>query len=122
MSTQTCDHEGCTEEGIACFLLGSHEPDEFLCFDHAREEGYCPGCGQFWAGVESFDFRLNGTSFCENCFAEVDDSWEDDDLDFGWDEYVEYEDIIEEETGGRYIGPGSESLNECPPTAPLRLN
>ena len=105
-----CQHEDCTEIALACYLpTGNHDagPDEWLCGEHARESGYCPGCGLFWAGIEPFDFRLNGTSYCDNCFSEFHE-YADDDLDFGWDEYTEYEDIIEGETGGRWIGPGSE--------------
>jgi hypothetical protein len=69
-------------------------------------------CGMFWAGIEYFDFRLNGTDLCQNCYDQMRDALGEDDYDddeYGiWDYYAEWEDIIEDETGGRYIGPGSE--------------
>lgn len=81
-----CEHEGCTEEAtVDCFLLDNDGsgPDERLCWMHAREAGYCPGCGNFWAGAESFDFSPSG--YCENCAAEFDDDEYEEDLDFGFE-------------------------------------
>lgn len=107
-----CNEEGCTREGD-CPCWSPHtdrnaEPDYEYCWEHARNAGFCPSCGNFWAGVESFDFHLNGTDVCENCYDEYDydDAYDDDD-NYG-DEYTEWFDVTEEETGGRYIGPGSE--------------
>ena len=46
--------------------------------------GYCAGCGMFYAGIERFDF---GGGFCEECQAELDrDDWRDDDDYDPWDE------------------------------------
>jgi hypothetical protein len=62
-----CDHEGCYEEGEECFLPEGNafgEPDCYYCPAHVFEHGFCAGCGQFWSGVESFDF---GNGFCDNC-------------------------------------------------------
>lgn len=109
MITQ-CQHEGCTNPGSPCWLPDSDydsEPDEYYCSEHAQINGYCYICGTFWAGVEMFDF---GPGYCSNCAAEVEEpDYEDADWG-GWDYYPEYEDILEDETGGRYIGPGSEFL------------
>jgi len=35
------------------------------CADHCQKNGFCYGCGEFWAGSESFDFSRNG--LCSNC-------------------------------------------------------
>lgn len=37
----------------------------YYCAEHAQEHGYCYICGQFWAGVERFDFDPSG--LCPNC-------------------------------------------------------
>lgn len=65
-----CKEPGCTSfDAFAC----THEPDEknppFYCPAHAFQHGYCSICGQFWAGIESFDF---GPGYCEHCKSEVE--------------------------------------------------
>lgn len=87
-----CEYPGCTEPGYPCSLNDDllAEPQrvtEYLCATHASERGYCWGCGRFWAGVESFDFRPSG--LCDDCQAERDydagaDEEEDED-GFGYD-------------------------------------
>lgn len=103
-----CQHEGCSNPGIPCFMPGNYDaddPDYFYCGEHCQIEGFCYICGQFWAGVEMFDF---GPGYCVNCASEVEEP-DYDDMDW-FDDYAEYEDIIEGETGGRYIGPGSDVM------------
>jgi hypothetical protein len=84
--TPICDREGCTEPGVECWLpsLGvvedgqDDEPDEYLCVKHASESGYCWSCGNFWGGIESFEFHPR--NLCENCASEEeDDEWDDED-------------------------------------------
>lgn len=63
---------------------GPDVPDdiEYVCGEHSHALGFCRSCGQFWGGVESFDFRRSG--LCDNCEAE----WRadaGDDLDDGMD-------------------------------------
>ena len=45
-----CQHEGCDEIAIRCELPDHddeiHEPD-WLCPNHAAEEGFCCVCGHF---------------------------------------------------------------------------
>ncbi len=55
------------------------------CVTHASQNGYCWGCGEFWAGCESFDF--NRMQLCPNCRDDPDfrEDWEDED-----DEYADY--------------------------------
>lgn len=79
-----CGERGCIRPANTCYLPDGEE--EFYCYDHMRDMGYCPGCGQFWAGIESFDFSRTG--YCENCEGDncdFDDSWDDDLME--WDNY-----------------------------------
>ncbi len=62
-------------------------PDEVLCLDCAPRQGYCYSCGDFWAGINSFDFIHPG--ICDHCHdaarQDFDDGCEDEDWDF-WDD------------------------------------
>lgn len=65
-----CEADGCNKPGIICALwdFEAENPAEITyiyCPTHAWEEGFCYGCGQFWAGLESFDF--NPRHVCSNC-------------------------------------------------------
>jgi len=94
-----CWHKGCTETHVVpCYLPSYQGPvdynhaDTWLCPQHCQEEGFCWGCGQFWAGIESFDFSSSG--LCENCKDEsdadmgcCDECDEDDGYPFGWESY-----------------------------------
>jgi hypothetical protein len=78
---ETCYQEGCSKVGEPCFTI--FEPDEpigFYCDDHKYQNGCCPGCNQFLAGFESFDFSETG--YCEGCESQMEiehDDWDDDD-------------------------------------------
>lgn len=86
-----CGVQGCRQWGNPCWLPDDdwNKPSSHYCYDHMHNQGFCPGCGNFWAGVESFDFSRSG--YCENCAGDAglddDDSdyWEDDLMD--WDDY-----------------------------------
>jgi len=41
-------------------------PPEYLCPEHAKEEGFCWGCGSFVAGGDN-GFDLRGEWLCANC-------------------------------------------------------
>lgn len=86
-----CEHEGCTEANatLPCYYPDYEGPYDYdhaslwLCAAHAQEEGFCWGCGQFWAGIESFDFDPAG--LCDNCRDEHDsdeERFDDDDLGY----------------------------------------
>jgi len=67
---QRCTHEGCWKQGFPCFMeMYTETPDEYACSDHAQQMGYCVGCGQFWGGVDSFDF---GTGLCPQCRDQIE--------------------------------------------------
>ena len=91
-----CNEWGCNRIGFPCWLSPTDaRPYEYLCWQHIEDSGFCVGCGQFWAGIESFDFRRS--QLCDNCASEVedDDDWGesyaewDDDLLAYWNDEVE---------------------------------
>ena len=85
---QTCEHENCTADGIPCYYEWTNGvPDAWYCTEHAHDEGFCPGCGLFNAGFESFDFSPSG--LCESCHEQLRDELGeadeyDDDSNEGW--------------------------------------
>lgn len=91
-----CEKDGCAKEGKPCYLPdwgdepSDGKPDFYYCYEHIHSQGFCKMCGQFWAGVESFDF---GNGYCDNCnFAlrdDMDDFQREDDFDSVSDYYDE---------------------------------
>ena len=88
-----CQHEGCTsQEAVQCDLTNYEEgadPEKFTyfyCTEHAKQAGFCWGCGDFWGGVASFEF---GNGLCENCLVEEQDYDDEDDY---WGEEGEFYD------------------------------
>ena len=87
-SPEQCEHPGCKQDGIPCFLpdYGESETltaDSHYCPEHAKQYGFCYGCGQFWGGVETFEFAHVYNipdGLCENCGDEVRREYE-------WDGY-----------------------------------
>ena len=70
---------------------------EYYCANHCKEHGYCFCCGQFWAGVEMFDF---GPGWCSNCASEFEDeTYDDDDLCYfeGYQTYGDDEDDYDDD-------------------------
>lgn len=56
---------------------GAADTFDYYCAEHCQKNGYCYGCGEFWAGSESFDFSRSG--LCSNCQSEVEDYIDDED-------------------------------------------
>jgi len=80
-----CENEGCSHVGFACRLPGEYNNEtkqfeedeiEYLCAEHAQEEGYCMGCGEFIAGT-GMEFTNNG--YCDNCWDEITSNEVDED-------------------------------------------
>lgn len=85
-----CQHENCTEEGTPCFFPDNETetPDEYFCTEHAFDQGYCYLCGQFFSGIERFDFpeTYGGIrGLCESC---------DDEIKTELEEYDEEEEYV----------------------------
>lgn len=76
--TELCEHGGCRRRGQPCYITADDsEPDGFYCAEHAQEHGFCSMCGQFWGGIEEFDF---GNGVCPNCREYMDKDlgyWDD---------------------------------------------
>ena len=100
-----CSHAGCWKHGedvIECYLPDyevdeegfrtNDEPDYYYCWEHADTHGFCKMCGEFWAGIESFEFIHPG--FCDNC----DDEMERD-FDRGFDDEDYFDDYDDAEQG-----------------------
>lgn len=91
----------CEVEGIPCYMSWTDvEPHGYYCTDHAHANGFCPMCGLFYAGFESFDFSPTG--LCESCQGQVesefdDEDWDDDDYededDYGDNEFYDEDDL-----------------------------
>jgi len=84
---RVCDEDGCTNVGLECSLPDDDTVASYAyCDEHIFNNGFCRMCGQFWGGVESFEF-LNG-GYCDNCRSELDhedaepddDEWDDLDV------------------------------------------
>lgn len=54
---------------------GWYEETYYYCASHCKKNGFCYGCGEFWAGSEFFDF---GPGYCSNCASEFEDDLDDD--------------------------------------------
>jgi len=88
-----CEECGTTKGLVDCWLFNYETGKEqhwTYCVDCAPKQGFCWACGQFWGGVESFDF---GPGYCENCASEIEEEEE------YYEEYEEgcYPDEYEEE-------------------------
>jgi hypothetical protein len=89
-----CSVEGCRESGYI-FEIDNPEISEIFTFcpQHAYEFGFCPSCGSFCGGIESFHFGPNAKSeICFECWEQIELENEPDDDDDGWGEEWLYED------------------------------
>lgn len=93
--TMKCQHVEndiqCEQDGTPCYLNPfDPDPNGFYCYEHSHDEGFCPSCNIFWAGVGSFDFSRSG--LCPNCQDEIDA----EEYDWEIDEDYQYEDYFDE--------------------------
>lgn len=89
--THQCRHPGCQDQAISCTIY-DHDLDkeiiEWYCPEHAPEYGYCCLCGQFWGGIEAFEFApIPG--LCPNCCDQVESDCDDDNYE-NEDDWLEY--------------------------------
>jgi hypothetical protein len=68
-SPYRCWHPGCRKAAHPCYLPEDAPRGniEYYCNEHAFRHGFCSGCGEFWAGIGSFE--VNG--WCDHCFEEI---------------------------------------------------
>jgi hypothetical protein len=77
----------CSSQAIECHLpdWGPNKPEvQYYCGTHAQQQGFCSGCGEFWGGIDSFDF---GDGLCDNCKDEFEDYYDDEE---DWEETSDY--------------------------------
>ncbi|MBD2499843.1 hypothetical protein [Anabaena azotica] len=83
-----CQHPDCKSTNVTeCFYPteSGREEKAYYCTDHTPLHGFCRLCGQFWTGVEYFEFAILHDGMggvCENCEAELRedlDDYEEDD-------------------------------------------
>lgn len=82
-----CDHCGKLDSVAFCIddSIGAGQ-GEHLCFDCAGADGFCFGCGNLCAGMESFDFSpIPG--YCSNCVDQIKSTVVEDDDDDCYDDY-----------------------------------
>ena len=82
-----CEKFGCDEDGVLCSLNDDEDTEFYYCPTHCFEEGFCFGCGNFFSGIEDFDFEPS--HLCANCRTEVEEEDEeipcDSELGEPWD-------------------------------------
>lgn len=91
-----CRHPGCTEEGIPCAMDWEDRDPDFYCSKHAPEHGHCHCCGQFWGGIESFEFGRS-PGLCDNCRDQIEADSLDEPDDFDESDYYDHEDDFEDD-------------------------
>lgn len=84
---ERCEHPGCERIGSECYLPDTspeNPPDAIYCAEHAHGAGFCHGCGNFWGGVESFEF--SPSRLCDDCRSSErrDIARDDDEEDEPW--------------------------------------
>ncbi len=78
--SERCEQACCEEPGISCLLNDDEETEFHFCAAHCYQNGFCFGCGNFWGGVEDFEFN-NPAHLCSNC--RTDPDFEEDAADGG---------------------------------------
>lgn len=71
--TMKCEHKDCdSEDTIECRLYDYEKHEDIIfhyCSKHAEANGFCCCCGDFWGGIESFEFWHPG--LCDNCYDDI---------------------------------------------------
>lgn len=81
-----CQEHGCKQDADIYHYPDDNVPSEWLCVEHATQEGFCYMCGHFWAGVEAYDFSpIEGV--CPNCI----DEFRHDDYDYDDVGYLDFD-------------------------------
>lgn len=91
-----CEQEGCEDTNTILCHLHDYEQDKELtwhyCPKHAEENGFCVSCGDFWGGIESFEFVHPG--LCDNCHSDIQAElaeFEDEDIPDYFDDGDDYD-------------------------------
>ena len=71
-----CEYPKCESTEINLYKYPVYEedepqPEQYLCWQHAIRQGFCPSCGWFVAG--SGDENWQGSGVCYECYHEETD-------------------------------------------------
>lgn len=77
---------------LECCFVPWEKPHAYMCSSHAKERGFCAGCGLFWGGIESFDFGKY-PGFCDHCQDQIDsDTYDEYEERDPWDQ-VDWQEV-----------------------------
>lgn len=89
-----CDDCGKRTDGLMTCTYAHDGSTTKLCPDCIKDSGFCLRCGNYCAGMSSFDFSpIPG--YCSDCRDELDDDDDDDDWLYDFD-YPEIDDPDQE--------------------------
>lgn len=70
-----CEHRECENRADEyCYPIIEDGEDDYpivyYCNEHAADAGFCIQCKGFFAGIESYEFRLSGQpkGYCSDCW------------------------------------------------------
>lgn len=86
-----CDDCGKRTDGLMTCTYSHDGSQTKLCPDCIKDSGFCLRCGNYCAGMSSFDFS-DMPGYCSDCRDEIIEMEDDDDYD-DWDHCDPYEDI-----------------------------
>lgn len=84
-------------------------------YDRANEldedEGYCQDCGDFISFADGTAYvTASGDVYCRACGRAADEAMMDEENEFAMWDYNTWNDVIEGESGGVYIGPENDTM------------
>jgi hypothetical protein len=75
-----CDDCGKRTDGLMTCTYAHDGSTTKLCPDCIKDSGFCLRCGNYCAGMSSFDFS-DMPGYCSDCRREIKDDFDDDDWD-----------------------------------------
>lgn len=79
-----CDDCGKRTDGLMTCTYSHDGSTTKLCPDCIKDSGFCLRCGNFCAGMESFDFS-DMPGYCSDCRREINDEFGEDEEEDDWD-------------------------------------
>jgi hypothetical protein len=78
-----CDDCGKRTDGLMTCTYSHDGSETKLCPDCIKDSGFCLRCGNYCAGMSSFDFS-DMPGYCSDCRDEIKADFDDDEDDDGW--------------------------------------
>jgi hypothetical protein len=91
-----CEDCGKRTDGLMTCYFHDGETTK-LCPDCIKDSGFCLGCGNYCAGMESFDIFPKIKGYCSDCADEIESEFGEDEDDYDDNWYVEPDFDQEEE-------------------------